>query len=89
LALAARNKRMTATAMIAITAIGQFFAQALPSVAGDGVRAWLLARLGCDWRNAAASVVIDRAIGVGVLIALAFVILVLPSGLGASADIAT
>jgi len=43
----------------------------------------LLARLGCDWRNAVASVVIDRAIGVGVLIALAFAILLLPSGLAA------
>jgi glycosyltransferase 2 family protein len=80
-ALAARNERMTATTMIAITAIGQFFTQVLPSVAGDGVRAWLLARLGCDWRNAVASVVIDRAIAVGVLIALAFVILLLPLGL--------
>jgi uncharacterized membrane protein YbhN (UPF0104 family) len=79
-ALAARNERMTATTMIAIAAIGQFFAQVLPSMAGDGVRAWLLARLGCDWRNAVASVVIDRAIGVSVLIALAFVILLLPSG---------
>jgi uncharacterized membrane protein YbhN (UPF0104 family) len=82
-ALAARNARTTPVVMIAITAIGQFFAQVLPSVAGDGVRAWLLARLDCDWRNAVASVVIDRAIGVGVLIALAFVILLLPSGLAA------
>jgi uncharacterized membrane protein YbhN (UPF0104 family) len=82
-ALKARNERMTAISMIAISAIGQFFSQVLPSVAGDGVRAWLLARLGCDWRNAVASVVIDRAIGVGMLIALAFVILLLPSGLAA------
>jgi hypothetical protein len=82
-ALASRNAHMTAAAMISITATGQFFAQVLPSVAGDGMRAWLLARLGCDWRNAVASVVIDRAIGVGVLIALAFAILLLPSGLAA------
>jgi uncharacterized membrane protein YbhN (UPF0104 family) len=37
-ALAARNERMTQTIMIAMTAIGQFFSQVLPSVAGDGMR---------------------------------------------------
>jgi glycosyltransferase 2 family protein len=82
-ALSARNERMTQTVMIAITAIGQFFAQVLPSVAGDGARAWLLARLGCDWPDAVMSVVIDRAIGVGLLVALGFVILLLPSGITA------
>jgi len=82
-ALAARNERMTHIVMIAITAIGQFFVQVLPSVAGDGVRAWLLARLGCDWPNAVTSVVIDRAIGVGLLVAFGFAILLLPSGLAA------
>jgi hypothetical protein len=40
-ALEARNEGTTATTLIAITAIGQFFAQVLPSVAGDGVRALL------------------------------------------------
>ncbi len=78
--LAARGARMTRSAMIAATAIGTFFAQVLPSVAGEGVRAWLLVRLGCGWRNAVTSVVIDRATGVGLLVALAFVILLLPSG---------
>jgi glycosyltransferase 2 family protein len=82
-ALAARNERMTQTVMIAITSIGQFFAQVLPSMAGDGVRAWLLARLGSSWSNAVTSVVIDRAIGAGVLIAMGFAILLLPSGLSA------
>jgi glycosyltransferase 2 family protein len=82
-ALAARNERMTQTIMIAITSIGQFFAQVLPSMAGDGVRAWLLARLGSSWSNAVTSVVIDRAIGAGVLIAMGFAILLLPSGLAA------
>jgi len=38
-ALAARNERMTHIVMIAITAIGQFFVQVLPSVAGDGAGA--------------------------------------------------
>jgi hypothetical protein len=82
-ALAARNERMTQTVMIAITSIGQFFAQVLPSMAGDGVRAWLLARLDSSWSNAVTSVVIDRAIGAGVLIAMGFAILLLPSGLAA------
>src|ERR1700687_930995 len=58
--LAARNERMTDVAMVAITAIGVFFVQVLPSVMGEGVRAWLLVRLGCPWRPAVSSVVIDR-----------------------------
>ena len=79
-ALSARVGRVTRTVMIAVAAIGVFFAQVLPSVAGDGVRAWLLARLGGDWRTAVVSVVIDRAIGVGLLVALGFAVLLLPSG---------
>jgi glycosyltransferase 2 family protein len=82
-ALTACNERMTQLAMIAIAAIGLFFAQVFPSVAGDGMRAWLLVRLGCDWRNAVLSVIIDRGVGVGLLIALGFVILLLPAGLTA------
>jgi uncharacterized membrane protein YbhN (UPF0104 family) len=67
-----------------VTAIGVFFAQVLPSVAGDGVRAWLLARRGCDWRNAVISVVIDRGVGAGLLIAIGFaILLLLPSSLTA------
>jgi uncharacterized membrane protein YbhN (UPF0104 family) len=80
-ALAVRDRRVTRTVMIAITAIGVFFAQVLPSVAGDGVRAWMLARISGDWRNAVTSVVIDRGIGVGLLVALGFAFLLLPSGL--------
>jgi hypothetical protein len=82
-ALAARNQQMTRIAMIAATAVGLFFAQVLPSVAGEGVRAWLLVRLGSNWRNAVTSAVIDRGVGVGLLIALGFVALLLPSGLTA------
>ena len=78
--LGARDKQMTRIAMIAATAVGVFFAQVLPSVAGEGVRAWLLVRLGSDWRNAVTSAVIDRGVGVGLVIALGFVILLLPSG---------
>jgi glycosyltransferase 2 family protein len=77
------DERMTRAAMIAVTTIGVFFTQVLPGVMGEGVRAWLLVRLGCDWRNALTSVVIDRGIGVGLLLALGFIILLLPSGLTA------
>ena len=81
-ALAARDERVTRTVMIGVTAIGMFFTQVLPSVAGDGVRAWLLARRGYDWRNAVISVVLDRAVGAGLLVALGFaILLLLPTGL--------
>ena len=80
-ALAACNERMTRAAVLAVTAIGVFFAQVLPSVASEGVRAWFLVRLGCNWRNAVTSVVIDRGVGAGLLIAFGFAILLLPSGL--------
>jgi uncharacterized membrane protein YbhN (UPF0104 family) len=79
-ALAAR-KWITRAVVIAVTAVGAFFSQVLPSVAGEGIRAWLLVRLGYDWRNAVTSVVIDRGVGVAVLIVLGFLILLLPSGL--------
>jgi glycosyltransferase 2 family protein len=82
-AIAKRDQQMTRIDMIAAAAVGTFFAQVLPSVAGEGVRAWLLVRLGSDWRNAVTSVVIDRGVGVGLLIALGFVVLLLPSGLTA------
>jgi lysylphosphatidylglycerol synthase-like protein len=80
-ALTVRDRRVTRTVMITITAIAVFFAQVLPSVAGDGVRAWMLARISRDWRKAVMSVVIDRGITVVLLIALGFAILLLPSGL--------
>jgi hypothetical protein len=82
-ALATRDKQMTRTAMTAATAVGLFFAQVLPNVAGEGMRAWLLVRLGSNWRTAVTSIVIDRAVGVGLLIASGFVVLLLPSGLTA------
>jgi hypothetical protein len=82
-ALAACNERMTRAAMTAITAIGLFFAQVLPSVASEGMRAWLLVRLGGSWRYSVTSLVIDRGVGVGLLIMLGFGVLLLPSGLTA------
>jgi glycosyltransferase 2 family protein len=82
-ALAACSARMTRVAITAVTAIAIFFGQLLPGVAGEGLRAWLVVRLGCDWRNALTSVAIDRAVGVGLLVAFGFVVLLLPSGLTA------
>jgi glycosyltransferase 2 family protein len=79
-ALEALDARTTGIAITAITAIAAFFAQVLPSVASEGMRAWLLVRLGCDWRRALTSVLIDRGVGVGLLIAMGFLILLLPSG---------
>src|SRR5205823_1018491 len=81
--LAVIDQRITNSSIVAITAIGVFFAQVLPSVMGEGIRAWLLVRRGCDWGRAVTSVVIDRSVGAGVLIALGFVILLLPSSLSA------
>ena len=66
-ALDGRNGRTTQRALIAATTIGTFFAKILPSGASQGVSAWLLIRLDCDRRKAISSVVIDRAVGVGLL----------------------
>jgi uncharacterized membrane protein YbhN (UPF0104 family) len=82
-ALAPDDPPMTRADMIAATAVGVFFAQVLPSIAGEGVRAWLLVRLGNNWRKAVTSAVIDRGVGVGLLVAFGFVVLLLPSGLTA------
>src|SRR5262244_54535 len=81
--LGAHDRQMTRIALVAATAVGVFFAQVLPSVAGEGVRAWLLVRLGSNWRTAVTSVVIDRGVGVGLLLVLGFVMLLLPSSLTA------
>ncbi len=82
-ALAVLDARMTHFAVMAITSIGVFFTQVLPSITGDGVRAWLLVRLGSNWRDAVTSVVIDRGVGAALLLAFGFVALLLPSGLTA------
>jgi glycosyltransferase 2 family protein len=82
-ALAPGDPRVTRVDMIAATAVGVFFAQVLPSIVGEGVRAWLLVRLGSSWRSAAISSVIDRGVGVAVLVVLGFVVLLLPSGVTA------
>ena len=77
-----RGNQLTALWMSVAAAIGQFFGQILPVVAGDGVRVWFLARFGNDWRDATISVVIDRCVGIGLLLGFTFVILLLPSSFG-------
>lgn len=80
--LSMHGRKLTFVWMSIATAIGQFFGQILPVVAGDGVRVWFLAHFGNDWRNATISVVIDRCVGIGLLLIFTFVILLLPSSIG-------
>jgi len=77
-----RGNQLTLFWMSVAAAIGQFFGQILPVVAGDGVRVWFLVHFGNDWRNATISVVIDRCVGIGLLLAYTVAILLLPSSLG-------
>jgi uncharacterized membrane protein YbhN (UPF0104 family) len=84
-ALTPKAERLTYLATSAVSAIYALFAQVLPSGVGEGIRAWMLTRFGCGWRVGLTSVVIDRAVGVAVLVAFAFVILLLPSALTAFA----
>ena len=83
LALGGGPARLTFLAATALTAIYALFAQVLPSLAGEGIRAWLLTRFGYGWRTTLTSVTIDRGVGVAVLFAFSFVILMLPSALTA------
>jgi uncharacterized membrane protein YbhN (UPF0104 family) len=80
--LGMRGVQLTPFWMSAAAAIGQFFGQILPMIAGDGVRMWFLGHFGNDWRNAAMSVVIDRCVGVGLLLVFTVAILFLPSSFG-------
>jgi hypothetical protein len=78
-----RGRQVTWIWMSVAAGIAQFFGQILPVVAGDGVRVWFLGRFSSDWRNATISVVIDRCVGIGLLLAFTLVILLLPSNFGA------
>lgn len=80
-ALTARPGRLTYFAANAVMAIYMAFAQVVPNVVGEGIRAWMLTHFGCEWRAGLTSVTIDRAVGVAVLVAFTFVILLLPSAL--------
>jgi len=81
--LAPKGARFTYPAANAVAAIYALLAQAVPSVVGEGIRAWMLTRFGCSWRAGLTSVMIDRTVWVAVLFAFGFVILLLPSTLNA------
>lgn len=58
------------------TLIASFFNQTLPStVGGDAARIWFLARAGAGWQAATYSVLVDRIIGLAVLVAIVAVCL--------------
>jgi glycosyltransferase 2 family protein len=78
-----RGRQLTSFWMTVASAIGLFFGQILPVVAGDGVRVWFLAHFGNNWRDATMSVVIDRCVGIGLLLTFTWAILLLPSSFGA------
>jgi uncharacterized membrane protein YbhN (UPF0104 family) len=78
-ALDGGGRRVSVITMAVITMVGAFFGQVLPYFAGDAVRAWLLVQHGREWRTGVLSVIVDRAIGVGMLCALSFGILLLPA----------
>jgi len=80
--LAMRGSQLTWFWMSVAASIGLFFGQILPVVAGDGVRVWFLAHFGNDWRDATISVVIDRCVGIGLLLVFTFGIVLLPSSFG-------
>lgn len=61
--------------MVAITMIANFFAQILPNVMSDGIRIGMLSQIRTGWRKGLAGVVIDRGVGVGVLLAIGFMTL--------------
>jgi glycosyltransferase 2 family protein len=84
-ALTPKTERLTYLATSAVSAIYALFAQVVPSVVGEGIRVWMLTRFGCGWRVGLTSVVIDRAVGLAVLVAFAFIILLSPSALTALA----
>src|SRR5690348_15716002 len=81
--LTMRGRQLTWVWMSVAAGIAQFFGQILPVVAGDGVRVWFLGRFSNNWRDAAIRVVIDRCVGIGLLLVFTLVILLLPSSLGA------
>jgi uncharacterized membrane protein YbhN (UPF0104 family) len=69
--------------MVAIIVIANFFAQVVPNIAADTLRVWMLTTLDRGWRQAIASVIIDRAVGIAALLAIGFVVLLFPSALTA------
>ena len=77
------HDRIKRVPMIAITAIANFFAQVIPNIAADTIRAWMLTQHDYSWRRGLVSVMIDRGVGVASLIAVGFVVMLFPSSLTA------
>ncbi len=75
--LTPQPSRLTFIAANTLIAIYWLFAQVLPGVAGEGIRAWRLTPFGYSWRTGLTGVMLDRGTGVFVLCAFAFVILLL------------
>lgn len=74
-ALEPMRPRPPLRAMLAITLIANFFNQILPNVLSDALRIWMLTQIRSGWRMGLAGIVIDRAVGVGVLLAIGFIVL--------------
>ena len=73
--------RFTYPASISVTAICAFFGQVVPGLVSEGIRVWIITRFGYNLREAFSSIVLDRGVGVAVLVAYVIVILCLPSPL--------
>ncbi len=73
--------RFTYLAAISVTAMCTFFAQVVPGLVSEGLRVWMITRFGYSLREAFSSIVLDRGVGVAVLVAYVIVILLLPSPL--------
>jgi len=74
-ALEPARPRPPLRAMLAITLIANFFNQLLPNVVSDALRIWMLTQIRAGWRMGLAGIVIDRAVGIGVLVVIGFVTL--------------
>ena len=77
--LGQNQERISRAPMIAITLIANFFAQVMPNIAADTIRAWMLRQHGHSWGRGLASVMIDRGVGIACLLAVGFVVLLFPS----------
>jgi glycosyltransferase 2 family protein len=73
--------RFTYVAAVSVTAMCAFFAQVVPGLVSEGIRVWIITRFGYSLREAFSSVVLDRGVGVAVVVAYVIVILFLPSPL--------
>jgi len=73
--------RFTYAAAISVTAMCSFFAQVVPGLVSEGIRIWIITRFGYSLREAFSSIVLDRGVGVAVVVAYVVVILFLPSPL--------